>query len=74
MVLGNEGVFQTKLSGNGIVVLEIPVPEEEVFKCKINNDVLKVDGNFAILRTGDIEFTVEKSSTIISSSSNSIKA
>ena len=62
MVLGNEGVFQTKLSGNGIVVLEIPVPEEEVFKCKINNDVLKVDGNFAILRTGDIEFTVEKSS------------
>ena len=62
MVLGNEGVFQTKLSGNGIVVLEIPVPEEEVFKCKINNDVLKVDGNFSILRTGDIEFTVEKSS------------
>lgn len=62
MVLGNEGVFQTKLSGNGIVVLEIPVPEEEVFKCKINNDVLKVYGNFAILRTGDIEFTVEKSS------------
>ena len=44
------------------MVLEIPVPEEEVFKCKINNDVLKVDGNFAILRTGDIDFTVEKSS------------
>ena len=62
MVLGNEGVFQTKLSGNGIAVLEIPVPEEEIFKCKINNDVLKVDGNFAILRTGDIDFTVEKSS------------
>ena len=62
MVLGNEGIFQTKLSGSGIAVLEIPVPEEEIFKCKINNDVLKVDGNFAILRTGDIEFTVEKSS------------
>lgn len=62
MVLGNEGVFQVKLSGEGIVVLELPVPEEEIFKCKINNDVLKVDGNFAVLRSGDIDFTVEKSS------------
>ena len=61
-MFGNEGIFQTKLSGEGIVVLEIPVPESEIFKCKINNDVLKVDGNFAVLRSGDIEFTVEKSS------------
>ena len=67
MMLGNEGIFQTKLSGSGIVVLEIPVPETEIFKCKINNDVLKVDGNFAMLRTGDIEFTVEKSSKSIMS-------
>lgn len=65
MMLGNEGIFQTKLSGSGIVVLEIPVPETEIFKCKINNDLLKVDGNFAILRTGDIEFAVEKSSKSI---------
>lgn len=62
VMFGNEGIFQTKLSGEGIVVLEIPVPESEIFKCKINNDVLKVDGNFAVLRTGNIEFTVEKSS------------
>jgi uncharacterized protein (AIM24 family) len=62
MLFGNEGVFQTKLSGSGIVVLEIPIPETEIFKCKLNNDVLKVDGNFALLRTGNIEFTVEKSS------------
>lgn len=62
MMLGNEGIFQTKLNGSGIVVLELPVPETEIFKCRINNDLLKVDGNFAILRTGDIEFTVEKSS------------
>lgn len=62
VMFGNEGVFQTKLSGEGIVVLEMPVPESEIFKCKINNDVLKVDGNFAVLRSGNIEFTVEKSS------------
>ncbi|GKX68897.1 AIM24 family protein [Inconstantimicrobium mannanitabidum] len=65
MLLGNEGVFQTRLTGSGIVVLELPVPETEIFKCKLNKDVLKVDGNFAILRTGDIEFTVEKASKSI---------
>lgn len=65
MLLGNEGVFQTRLTGSGVVVLELPVPETEIFKCKLNKDVLKVDGNFAILRTGDIEFTVEKASKSI---------
>lgn len=70
-LFGNEGFFQTKLTGEGIAVLQIPVPEEEIFKCRINNDTLKVDGSFAILRTGDIEFTVEKSaSTIIGSATS----
>ncbi len=62
---GNEGFFQTRLSGSGIVVLEIPVPENEIFKCRLVNDVLKVDGNFAILRSGTLDFTVEKSSKSI---------
>jgi len=70
-ILGNEGLCQTKLSGNGIVALEIPVPESEIFKCILINDTLKVDGNFAILRTGNIEFSVEKSSkSIVSSLTN----
>ncbi|GFP77790.1 AIM24 family protein [Clostridium fungisolvens] len=71
MILGNEGLFQTKISGSGIVVLEIPVPENEIFKCRLSNDTLKVDGNFAILRTGGIEFTVEKSSKSIIGSATS---
>lgn len=65
MALGNEGYFQVKLSGSGIVVLEIPVPEKEVFKCTLINDTLKVDGNFVILRNGEIEFTVEKAAKSI---------
>ena len=65
LILGNEGAFQTRISGDGLVVLELPVPETEIFKCKLNNDELKVDGNFAILRTGDIEFTVEKATKSI---------
>lgn len=67
MVFGNEGLYQVKLSGRGIVVLEIPVPETEIFKCKLFNDTLKVDGNFAILRSEDIDFRVEKSSSAVGS-------
>lgn len=64
-LLGDEALCQTKISGSGIVALEIPVPESEIFKCILIDDTLKVDGNFAILRTGNIEFTVEKSSKSI---------
>lgn len=63
--LGNEGLYQTKIEGNGIVALKVPVPESEIFKCILINDILKVDGDFAILRTGNIEFSVEKSSKSI---------
>lgn len=64
-LLGDESLCQTRIRGNGIVALEIPVPESEIFKCVLIDDTLKVDGNFAILRTGNIEFTVEKSSKSI---------
>ena len=64
-LLGDEGFCQTRISGSGIVALEIPVPESEIFKCVLIDDTLKVDGNFAILRTGNIEFTVEKPSKSI---------
>lgn len=64
-LLGNEGLYQTRIEGSGIVVLEVPVPESEIFKCILINDTLKVDGNFAILRTGNIDYSVEKSSKSI---------
>lgn len=70
MLFGNEGIYQTSISGSGIVVLEIPVPESEIFKCKLFNDTLKVDGNFAVLRTSNVKFTVEKSSSLIGSATN----
>lgn len=63
MVFGNEGLYQTKLKGSGIVLLEIPIPENEILRCKLYKDTLKVDGNIAILRSGNIDFTVEKSGT-----------
>jgi uncharacterized protein (AIM24 family) len=67
-LFGSEGFFQTKLSGTGIVVLEIPVPETEIFKYSLVDDVLKIDGSFSILRTAGIQFTVEKTTkTLIGS-------
>lgn len=65
LIFGNEGVFQSRLKGSGIVLLEVPVPEKEILRCKLYRDVLKVDGSFAILRSGNIEFTVEKSGTTL---------
>lgn len=58
---GGEGLFQLSLSGSGLVVLECPVPSCEIDIIELNNDVLRVDGNFAVLRTASLQFTVERS-------------
>lgn len=60
-LLGGEGVFQQELIGPGLVVLESKAPSDEIEVIELKNDTLKVDGNFAILRTGNIQFTVERS-------------
>lgn len=60
--LGGEGLFQMKLKGTGVVVLESKVPQSEILKYDISEgETLKVDGNFAIARTEGISFTVSKS-------------
>lgn len=60
-VLGNQGLFSLKLSGNGLAVLESPVPREELIEIELQNDVIKIDGNFAVAWSNSLEFTVEKS-------------
>jgi len=64
-VAGGEGLFQTKISGSGICVLSIPVPMEELVQVDLNNEVLKVDGNFGLFRMGKIDFGVERSTKSI---------
>lgn len=59
--LENSFTSETKLSGSGIVLLLIPVPESEVLRCKMYKDTLKIDGDLALLRTANIEYTIEKS-------------
>lgn len=60
-VAGNEGLFNLGIQGNGILCLESPCPREELVEVTLDNDVLKVDGNFAIAWSGSLDFTVERS-------------
>lgn len=60
-LFGGEGMFQTRLAGTGWCVLCSPVSPSEIIRYKLNNDRLCVDGNFALLRKGAINFSVERS-------------
>ena len=59
--LGNEGLFNLRLAGNGVCVLESNVPRSEIVEIDLQDDVLKVDGSFAICWSGSLSFTVERS-------------
>ena len=70
-VAGNEGLFNLSLRGQGVVALESNVPEDEIMIVELNNDVLKLDGSFAICWSTSLQFTVERSSkTLLGSAVN----
>ena len=61
-VFGGEGLFQTEAKGTGIVVLNCPVPENELFVYELEaGEKLSIDGNFSLARTGSVSFAAEKS-------------
>lgn len=60
---GGEGRYQTRVSGTGIVVFRIPVPRSEIVELSLADETLQVDGSFALLRTGEVHFSVEKASS-----------
>lgn len=60
-VAGGEGLFNLGINGNGILCLESYCPKEELIEISLQNDVLKVDGNFAIAWSSSLDFTVERS-------------
>ncbi|MDP4089282.1 MAG: AIM24 family protein [Bacillota bacterium] len=61
-VLGKEGLFNLCLQGAGIAVLESSVPRNELIEIVLQNDEVRIDGNFAIAWSNSLEFRVEKSS------------
>ena len=60
-VLGNEGLFNLSLHGNGVAALESNVPEDELIEVILENDELKIDGKLAVCWSSNLEFTVERS-------------
>lgn len=67
-LLGGEGLFNTKLVGNGVAVLESSVPYDELMEITLENSVARIDGPYAVAWSGSLDFTVERvNDSIISS-------
>lgn len=60
-LVSGDGFRQPKLSGSGIAILESDIPLEEILIYELNNETLKIDGNYSIVIRGKIETTIEKS-------------
>ncbi len=60
-VAGGEGLFNLSLNGSGVFCIESDCPKEELIEITLQNDVLKIDGNYAIAWSGSLDFTVERS-------------
>ena len=60
-VAGGEGLFNLSLNGRGVFCIESECPKEELVEITLQDDVLKIDGNYAIAWSSTLEFTVERS-------------
>ena len=70
-VAGGEGFFNSCLNGQGLAVLESRYPREELVEIVLDNDELRIDGNFAVAWSASLNFTVERSTkTLIGSAAS----
>lgn len=61
-ILGGDGIFQLRVSGTGVLILELSVPKNEIVEYELNgSEELKVDGDFSFARTASVNFSVTKS-------------
>ena len=60
-VAGNEGLFNLSLNGSGVCCIECDCPREELITIELEDDVLKIDGNYAVAWSNSLNFTVERS-------------
>ena len=58
---GGEGLFNLSLNGRGIFCIESDCPMEELIEITLQDDMLKIDGNYAIAWSASLNFTVERS-------------
>lgn len=59
-VAGGEGLFNLCLAGQGVVLLESPLPRNELIEIVLVNDTLKIDGSMAVAWSKSLDFSVEK--------------
>lgn len=62
---GGEGLFNLRLAGQGVAVLESYVPRAELVTVELNNDQLKVDGPYALMWSGTLQFSVERTTNTL---------
>lgn len=67
-VLGNEGLFNLSLQGNGVAALESNVPYDELVEVVLENDELRIDGDLAVCWSSNLQFTVERSTKTLTGS------
>lgn len=70
-IAGGEGLFNLCLNGKGVAVLESPVPRQDLVEVVLENDTLKVDGNYAVAWSNSLNFTVERSGKSLIGSASS---
>ena len=64
-------LFNTRITGNGLVILESPVPREEIVTIDLNNDVLKIDGDLALAWSSTLQVSLERTTkTLIGSAAS----
>lgn len=56
----NTPKLKLKLNGSGIVILKLPVPEEEIVRYKLFNDKLSIIEEEGVLRSGSVDVEVTK--------------
>lgn len=61
-VFGGMGFFNLRADGQGLLAVECDCPKEELVEIELQNDVLRVDGNFVVLWSSSLSFTCERSS------------
>lgn len=65
---GQEGLFNLTLKGKGAAALKIPCPKESLVEVVLKDDVIRLDGSFAIAWSSTLSFQVEKAGETIPAS------
>ena len=57
--LAGEGFFNIKCTGNGVLLLESPVPYAHLVEVEMADDEMRIDGNMAVAWSASLDYTTE---------------